>query len=265
MSFMICSYADESGDKQVYSVCGLISKLEEFVELGRVWRQALTEEGLTEFHASKLENNLKPFDDLKRFHKDYRDHLQRKFIGLITSRPIWGFNAFVEHAALSAHETSLKRFMSHTEPYTFSFRMFVEILAVEVDEYKLKNEPIAFIFDQQKEFEGKAKEMYDYLATDGQWPLSYRLGSISFESRLNFVELQAADVWAYESRKHVTDYHFKKHEERWQMTMFKDCGRFNITGYPDAEMRQMIARMERGDVVRPESTTQRKARRKAEG
>ena len=179
MSFMICSYADESGDKGIYSVCGLLGKLGDFVELGRRWRAALLKERLTEFHSAKLENHLAPYEDA-RFDRDRRDYLQRRFIGVITALPVWGFNAFVEVKALSAHESELKRFMSHTEPYTLAFRMLIEIMALEIDDYKLRKEPIAFVFDQQKQYEGKAKEMYDYLATDGNWPLAHRLGSIGF-------------------------------------------------------------------------------------
>lgn len=243
MSFMICSYADESGDKQVYSVCGLLGKLSNFIDLGRSWRAALQAEGLTEFHAAKLENHWEPYDDTSVFTRDRIDYLQRKFIGLITSRRIWGFNAFVENAALKAHEAELLPFMPHLAPYTFAFRMFVEIVALEIDDYKKKDEPIAFVFDQQKQYQGKAKEMYDELASEGEWPLAHRLGSLGFESRLTHVELQAADCWAYESRKRVSDVVYHNGTERWQMTLFRDAGRFNIKGYPEKQLQDLIARL----------------------
>jgi hypothetical protein len=248
MSFMICSYADESGDKGIYSVCGLLGKLGDFVELGRRWRAALHQERLTEFHSAKLENHLAPYADAS-FDRDRRDYLQRKFTGVITGLPVWGFNAFVEIKALATHESELKPFMSHTEPYTLAFRMLIEIMALEIDDYKLRNEPIAFVFDQQKQYEGKAKDMYDYLATDGNWPLAHRLGSIGFASRLDVVELQAADCWAYESRKYISDVTYSKLTERWQMTLFKNAGRFNIQGYPEEQLQKLIARLRRGNEV----------------
>ncbi len=248
MSFMICSYADESGDKGVYSVSGLLGKLENFVELGRRWRASLLEEGIEEFHAAKLENHLAPYDH-PSFGRERRDHIQRKFIGLITGLPIWGFNAFVEIKSLGAHESELQPFMSHTEPYTMAFRMLIEIMAVEIDDYKLRNEPIAFVFDQQKQYEGKAKEMYDYLATDGNWPLAHRLGSIGFASRFDVVELQAADCWAYESRKYISDVTYSNFAERWQMSLFRESGRYNIQGYPEEQLNNLIARLKRGDNV----------------
>jgi len=257
MGFMICSYADESGDQHpgVYSVCGLIAKLEDFVELERRWRKALNEQHLAEFHAAKIENHLRPFDD-PSFDSDRRAFLQRTFIGLITEQPIWGFNAFVEIQALSKHADRLRPFVSDVKPYTFSFRMLVEIMAIEVDDY-IKRDPIAFVFDQQNEYEGRAKEIYDRLSTDGEWPLAYRLGSLSFQSRLIFVALQAADTWAYESRKHVADVLYLKHPERWQFSLFKNAARFNIKGYPEAELLKLIAKYEQGDDERPESSSVR--------
>jgi hypothetical protein len=134
MGFLMCSYADESGDVQVYSVCALLGKLEDFGEPGRRWRHALNEEHLAEFHASKLENHLKPYDH-PSFDHDRRECLQRKFIGILTDLPIWGFNAFVEKEALAKHDRELAPFVSHREPYTFAFRMLIEIMAIEADEH----------------------------------------------------------------------------------------------------------------------------------
>jgi hypothetical protein len=261
MGFMICSYADESGDQRpgVYSVCGLIGKHAEFVELERQWRHALDDEGIPEFHAAKLENHLAPYGDLK-FDFDRRSHLQRRFIGIITERALCGFNAFAEIKALQIHADRLRPFFSDSavKPYTFTFRMFVEIAAIEIDEYK-KPAPIAFVFDQQKEHEGKAKEIYDDLSRgERNWPLADRLGSISFQSRLEYVALQAADAWAYESRKHVADALYLKQPERWQFTMFKTARhRFGLNGYREEELLKLIARLERGEDVRPTPSSAR--------
>jgi len=100
------------------------------VELGRRWRRALADEGLPEFHAAQMEFRRKPHDNIDH---DRKEFLQRKFIGLIAERDIWGFNHFVQIDALIAHESALKKHMTHTEPHTFCFRMAVEILAVEVE------------------------------------------------------------------------------------------------------------------------------------
>jgi hypothetical protein len=258
LGFMICSYSDESADQNpgVYSVCSLMGKLMNFVELERRWRAALDDEGIPEFHAAKLENHLPPYDDTS-FDFDRRSHLQRRFIDIITGQEIWGYNSFVEIAALAKYKDRMRPFFDESglKPYTFGFRMAVEVLAIEVDDYR-RRDPIAFVFDQQKEHEGHAREIYDYLSTDGQWPLSYRLGSISFQSRLVYVALQAADVWAYESRKNVADSIYLKQPDRWQVQLFKDAGRFNIQGFREGELLRQIDGWERGDNGRPESTGQ---------
>jgi len=241
MGFMICSYADESADSRVYSVSGLIGRLRDFVELERQWRLMLPEKGISEFHASKLEFAQSPFDRLDR---DQRDDIQRTFIGLITKMPIWGFHGFIELEAYELHKAELQRLLpsDQSDPYKFTFRLVVEQMAVEVEDYQVKNEPIAFVFDQQQQHQGKAKEIYDHLATAGNWPLAHRLGSLTFASRHCYLCLQAADAWAYEARKNVSDAYFEKRPERWQMTLFKDAGRFNLSGYSKLDLPKMIAR-----------------------
>jgi hypothetical protein len=239
---MICSYADESADSRVYSVSALLGRLSTFVELGRQWRLALIDEDIGEIHAARLENRRSPYDRLER---DQRDRLQRRFIGLITRLPIWGFHSFVELTAHKKYAVALRKQLDgYDDPHLFAFRMAVEVMAIEIDDYRVKNEPIAFVFDQHQQHESKARELYDKLSL-GDWPLAHRLGSITFGSRATYVELQAADLWAYEARKNISDSVLQPHSERWQLTLFKEAGRFNLQGYTENELPRMIERMER--------------------
>lgn len=239
---MICSYADESADQRVYSVSALLARLPTFVELGRRWRLALAAENIIELHAAQLENRLAPFAELER---DQRNRLQRRFIGLITALPVWGFHAFVELAAHKKHATTLRNYLGrYDDPHLLTFRIAIESMAIEVDDYRIRNEPIAFVFDQHQQHENRARELYDKMAL-GDWPLAHRLGSLSFGSRATYVELQAADLWAYEARKDISDSVLKPHPERWQLTLFKESGRFNLQGYTEKELPNLIERMER--------------------
>ena len=239
---MICSYADESGDQKVYSVSALLSKLEDFVDLGRAWRSALKDEGLPEFHSSWLEQRKEPYENLERFQ---RDHIQKRFIRLIAERPIWGFHSSVELDAYKRHEAELKAILNgYQDPYLLTFRSTIESMAIEVNDYEVQDEPIAFVFDQQKQYEGRSKDLYERLAQTGNWPLAHRLGSITFESRLTAQELQAADAWAYESRKYVTEHVINKDPERWQWRIFADTGRFNVSGHTKDTIPKTITRAE---------------------
>jgi hypothetical protein len=83
-----------------------------------------------------------------------------------------------------------------------AFQHTVEAMRLRLDKERApRNEPIAFVFDQQKELQGRAKQLYDSLKYSKSGKISYRhrLGSLSFDSRFCQVQLQAADVWAYEA------------------------------------------------------------------
>jgi hypothetical protein len=78
------------------------------------------------------------------------------------------------------------------------------------------SEPISFEFDQQKEYEGIAKTLYDLMQQDTALPFRHRLGSLQFASRLQHVQLQAADVIAYESMRYVREVEIRGGPPRWQ-------------------------------------------------
>ena len=126
-------------------------------------------------------------------------------------------------------------------PRTITIPM-IEIMALEFDKHPVKNEPVAFVFDQQKQHEGNALEVYHDLR-DSTWPLGHLLGSISFDSRFCKLALQAADAWAYEARKHISDHLVSKRPSRWQFDKFISAKRFNVCGYEDTTMPKMLARV----------------------
>jgi hypothetical protein len=103
------------------------------------------------------------------------------------------------------------------------------------------------VFDQHKELEGRAKRLYGSLINSKGDGISYRhrLGSISFDSRLRQLSLQAADVWAYESRKHVTEVLIDERPDcqRWQFEILRQTGRINISGFPPEALDRLAATM----------------------
>ena len=70
-------------------------------------------------------------------------------------------------------------------PYFLAFQHNIEAMCLRLDrEGAPKNEPIAFVFDQQKEYDGRAKLLYDSIKHSKGDGITYRhrLGSISFDS-----------------------------------------------------------------------------------
>jgi hypothetical protein len=249
-AMMVVSYNDESGDERVFAVSGLLGLLPDWVELGRLWEMKLNEHHLPEFHAANCEQKLEPFDSYMR---EQRDMFQREFYGLIAQSRVWGFCTAVWQSAYAARWPEFKGFRSgvegdFTHPYFLAFQHNIEAMSLRLDrEGAPRNEPIAFVFDQQKEYEGRAKQLYDSIKNSAGEQITYRhrLGSISFDSRFCQLQLQAADSWAYESRKHVGDVLVdgKPDGQRWQFEIFRGMNRINISGFPPESLDRLALAM----------------------
>jgi hypothetical protein len=99
-------------------------------------------------------------------------------------------------------------------------------------------------FDQHKELGGRAKILYDSLRyhAGSNIVYSHRLGGIFFDSRFAQVQLQAADVWAYESRKWVSDVKIdKRPDDRWQFKLLMESGRNKIYGFPEESLDSLLS------------------------
>lgn len=250
LAMMIVAYGDESEDKHSFGVSALLGELPEWVELERLWRAQLEKEQLPEFHAADCENAAvgSPFEFLFR---EIRDRLQREFYGLINKVRLSGFCTVVWQSAYKARWSEFQGFRSGSEgdfthPYFLAFQHCVESMSLAMNKGGFPaSEPIAFVFDQQKELEGRAKVLYDSLKYSPGSKITYarRLGSLSFDSRFCQIQLQAADSWAYESRKWASDVLIRKipDGERWQFKLLNETGRHQISGFPDEKLDELIA------------------------
>jgi hypothetical protein len=248
---MVASYNDESGDERIFAVSGLLGMLPEWVELGRRWKQKLTEYRLPEFHAAQCESRREPFGGHER---ETRDMFQREFYGLIAQSKLWGFCTAIWQKAYSDRFDEFKELRPSPEghfahPYFLAFQHNVEAMCLRLEQEKApRDEPIAFVFDQQKEVEGRAKMLYDSMKySQGGYLAAYRhrLGSLSFDSRFSQIQLQAADVWAYESRKYVSDILVAKRTDgpRWQFEILRNTGRMQVSGLPADSLDAIVAAM----------------------
>jgi hypothetical protein len=247
---MLAAYNDESEDSRSFAVSGLLGTLPNWVELGRLWECKLAEHKLPEFHAAKCEERRKPFEGYER---EVRDMFQREFYGLIGKVELWGFCTAIWQSAYKARWGEFESARTgtagnFTHPYFLAFQHTIEAMCLAMDRGGFpRAEPIAFVFDQQKELQGRAKTLYDSIKYHHGSNIiySHRLGSISFESRFSHLQLQAADVWAYESRKYVSEILIDKRlaGERWQFKLLGESGRNVISGFPDESLDSLVSIM----------------------
>lgn len=226
MALMNLAYCDESEDVReppVFSVSGYLARAHDWYELGRLWRIALCEEGLENygFHMSKCEAGAEAPYQVDR---SRRDHLQRRFIDIINATPLWGYAVAIEIEPYKeiAEQVRAKR-GDYWKPYYLAFQHAVMRMAEVLDRGGFpKGECIAFVFDQQKEYEGRAKTLYESLKRSGDLRSVNRLGSLTFDDRFTTQQLQAADILAYESMRHFRQLKLKGQQQvRWQFDLLR--------------------------------------------
>jgi hypothetical protein len=225
MGLMVVAYADESEhhkEPAIYVVSALLGSGPEWFELGREWRQMLQKKGLEScgFHMSQCESGSEP--PYNTMDRDERSALQRTFIDIIKKRKLWGYATGIAQGRYNqpdVKEPAKATLGAFHKPYYFCFSHAIQWMANDMEAGGFPpDECIAFIFDRHQEYQGRAKALYDEILTQ-HIDNKHRLGHLGFDSRLKAVQLQAADIWAYESQRFLRQRVLGEPKElRWQLT-----------------------------------------------
>jgi hypothetical protein len=228
MAFINVAYCDESEQHRppgVFLVSGYLGRGPDWFELGRKWRAALKGKPFEAkgFHMSHCEAGKEPpYDTMSRQERD--DH-QHTFISIINDTPLWAYAIAVETAPYLAMDqdpaVKARRGDYAGKPYYLGFHHTIQRMALVLEQGHFPySECITFVFDQQKEYEGKALALYNDAK---QAPLDFvhRLGAIQFDERTSSVQLQASDIWAYESMRHFRDVKLLGLRERPQFDLLR--------------------------------------------
>jgi hypothetical protein len=245
---MPAAYCDESedtrGQRRAYVVSGYLGRLPDWIELTRRWNIALRDEGLTDFHMFKCEERQGQFANKER---PERDRLQRRFIDILNSKDL-ELHGYATGIELQRYDAILEKIQrkrgEFAKPYYLAFQHNIEIMAMVLEENKWPpHECVAFVFDQQQEYQGHAKELYDSLISGDPTALPYihRLGSLTFDSRVRAIPLQAADIFAYESRRAIGEVKLNGQPERWQWRLLKGSDRITVNLFTPSEIDELAA------------------------
>jgi hypothetical protein len=220
---MLRAFCDESGkheQAEAFVVSGYVGRENKWKTLERRWKRALHKEGLREFHMTDCEGGHGEFAGMLRAE---RDALQRRFIEIILDADIYGVSGGIDMASYNELSHRLKNIRKHVKytksPYFLGFEHFVMEVAYRVT-WHSDIERIAFVFDRQKEFQGRAKELYDEVVQlKDAVTYNHRLGPLAFDSKTVQVPLQAADVIAYEMYRYRTNHLLHEEPIRWQFEL----------------------------------------------
>ena len=229
-----CVYGDESHDetaKRVFAVAGIFGTQQEWDDLSAKWFRRT---GGLDFHAADCESDQRDFagNSHEQNHKLYRDLTK-----LLCSSKLLGHAMVIE---LAAHE---KHFPDSepSAPYLLGFTHVVMYCA-QLGHLALPQGEVEYVFDRNLDKQHNATVLYDYLAKMPQWEFHpYLSGKVSFASRKSNAGIQAADLFARETMKHLDNQiGAVKRGIRGAMQALRESGRFRIAVMDDDAFARLV-------------------------
>ena len=220
---MLSTFGDESSDgakQRVYAVAGLVGMEEEWDELeikwmkrtgGKVFHAAACESDAGEFARISHKENLKLYEDLTR---------------LIVDTKILGFGVGIDLAGFNETFPDVLP----DQPYYMCF-VRVVIDCADVAYLSVPRQSVKFTFDHKLETEHHAAAVYNYMVNLPEWGLHSVLHrEIGFADRRSRVPIQAADLLARETMKHLDNQIGpERRRMRRSIAALNETGRFRFT------------------------------------
>lgn len=201
---MLAAYLGESGhsgDSRIVAMGGFLGNAIDWEELGKRWRELMRHHGNGKdlvFHMSHLESLIGEFvgwDEARKraLLSDVFTLLQDFFLIAI------GGVVVVEHYDVLP-DIAQRAF---GDPWFLCMQMCLgEIGSVQMlSKQGGLNDSVAVFCDRQMEFSGRGTDCFNYIAAHSSF--GKRLGSITFASKDILVQLQTADLVAYEVKKYT--------------------------------------------------------------
>lgn len=202
------SYAGDTRTTPIYVVAGFIGSTQQWEYFDSLWCESMRDLRVEALgcHASKCSTGAKPYRAMSPQH---RYDIQYRLIVDIVAAELYGAVAVSELAGYRSRRAKFddylgKNWKKLNEPHLLAVRQCV-LLMFDVTRSE-RNEPVSFIFDQNKEFGGRAREWYQAIAKSRHEELQARtrLGPFIEGDRMKIVGLQAADMLAYAAFRHFS-------------------------------------------------------------
>jgi len=216
------AYFDESGlgSTTVFAMAGYVAPEAEWETFEKKWRKLLE-------HPLRLENPRlsaeqaaaigRPLDFLHakdmeglgsgRFRslgQQNRDYLKAASVDIILRSGVLGIASAVIIPEYKLLDDKVKEVIE--DPYLLCFQHVITAVAKRAEAFlgEDHSEGIAYIFEQQPSWQQKANELW-LKSVAQSYKNKYRMGSITFGEKKDFLPLQAADRNAFETYQHFTD------------------------------------------------------------
>lgn len=196
---MLTVYCDESGthaDSLATVVAGYLGHVRQWKLFGKEWRALLDREGVKVLHRTDLENFRREF---KEWNEERRVRFLQRAHEIIKVRTIRGFAYAVVNA-------DFKKVMHPVVEQAIGgiYGWCVQDCMVAIAKWAQRehlSEPIDYILENGAEGIEGVTRMFHFVAKSDDYRRKCFLGSWTFASKQDVIQLQAPDVLAYEAYK----------------------------------------------------------------
>lgn len=214
-SVVFIAYVDESGtddSSPCIGVGGLIADARAWDRFGVSWESALTEAAVPYSHMREFAHGVGAFKKWKSDTKQSEPERRRFLAALcdcISQTAVYTFGAVITKSHYEQHVPEEMRKDMGT-PYTFLGRYCLARVGVWADNHG-HNDPVDIVFERGQP-QAAIRLQHGILAAHELVRQEFRIGALSFaekysdhSSRTSVLQLQAADLVAYELVKHWND------------------------------------------------------------
>jgi hypothetical protein len=222
------AYSDESktehGDAPTFCVAGYCAPKEVWAGIEAAWGPLLAKYGLSEFHARLC---CPGKGEYARFGKAKCEQIWREFRQIVATFRLAGFGCAVDLNAYDSFASAWEHRPEHAchDPYFLAVQHQLEAIALRVPNDLPLDERVAFVFDKRAfvDTEAKAAAILVGMQGSAKLPFAKRIGGIAFNDSKCHAGLQAADMLAYEVRRHFWEVVLptKPKANRWQFNALR--------------------------------------------
>lgn len=192
---LFVGYFDDSGRKDgpnpIAVVGGFVAQPREWLGFNHQWEKVLNKYGVDVHHQNKWSNRAKPFD---QWREDRRRDYLNELISVITSREVVTIGAAVSEERFDTHFPGGRRIMS---PFGFAAQCVFGATA-EVIKKRVPDARIAYVFESGTLGFGEVQRAFDESLAIPSVKEEFGLVSLTQGEKSDFMQLQAADLMAYE-------------------------------------------------------------------
>jgi hypothetical protein len=205
------AYFDESGihdGSRVFALGGIVARLEQIKWLADAWGQMLRKHQISEFHSTDLESRRGIYEGISK------ERQQQIFHNAINVIGTYARTAFAGVVVIDDYENTIPSWAKKTaafgDKYNFCFQMCLGLVMewiAHLDPPMPDTDRIAFMFDQRERGQEITSTSYSQIKKFRD--ADDHMGTLAFDSRKRFLPLQAADLVAYETYKHLDNLKLK--------------------------------------------------------